>query len=88
MDINGKIVIKFRPEMESDRYLARLIITNAYRNGGKKYCVKVLTDVLGALDISTAYSKLERDEIKKTLYNDFWELLNLSIKTYKGGYDE
>ena len=87
MDINGKIVIKFRPEMESDRYLARLIIANAYQQGGKKYCVKVLTDVVGALDMSAAYSKLERTEIKKSIYNDFWELLNLSIN-YEGGYDE
>lgn len=87
MNINGKILIKFRPEMESDRYLARLIIANAYRQGGKKHCVKVLTDVLGALDMSIAYSKLERDDIKKSLYNDFWDLLNLSLEK-KGGYDE
>lgn len=88
MDINGKIITKFRPEMESDRYLARLILANAYQQGGKKHCVKVLTDVLGALDMSAAYSKLERDDIKKSLYNDFWDLLNLSIEKYKGGYDE
>lgn len=90
MDINEKIVCKFRPEMESDRILARLIITNAYRQGGKKYGVKVLSDVLGALDISPAYNKVERNVIKNTIYHDFWELLELSNSVYKdkGGYDE
>lgn len=85
MDINGKIITKFRPEMESDRLLARLILAQSFTQG-KKHCIKVLTDVLEVVDTSTAYNKVEKEAIKKNLYNDFFDLQKLS--TTEGGYDE
>lgn len=85
MDIDGKIAYQFRAEKESDRLLARLILAQAFTHG-KKHCIKVLTDVLEAVDTSTAYNKVEKEEIKTNLYNDFFDLRNLS--KIKGGYDE
>lgn len=85
MDIDGKIKYEFRPEKESDKLLARLIIAHSYTQG-KKHCLKVLTDVIQAVDTSSAYNKLEKEEIKKSLYNDFFDLHKLSM--IKGGYDE
>ena len=87
MDINGKIVINFRPERESDKLLARLIIAQSFKHG-KKHCLKVLNDVLQAVDTSSAYNKVEKTEIIKILYNDYFDLRKLSKIKNKGGYDE
>lgn len=85
MDIDDKIKYEFRAEKESDRLLARLILAQSFTQG-KKHCIKVLTDVLEAVDTSTAYNKVEKEAIKKNLYNDFFDLQKLS--KIKGGYDE
>lgn len=85
MDIDDKIKYEFREEKESDRLLARLILVQSFTQG-KKHCIKVLTDVLEAVDTSAAYNKAEKEAIKKNLYNDFFDLQKLS--KIKGGYDE
>ncbi len=85
MDIDGKIKYEFRAERESDKLLARLIIAQAYKQG-KKHCLKVLNEVLQAVDTSSAYNRLEKTEIIKILYNDYFDLKKLS--KIKGGYDE